>query len=866
MAKLSHPNVITVHDVGTFEGQVFVAMEFIEGGTLTMWLREKQRSWKEVRQVLVAAGRGLAAAHAAGLVHRDFKPDNVLMGRDGRVLVTDFGLARPAAGRTDAFASVGSMPGTRALGLSLTRTGALVGTPAYMAPEQLAGERTDALTDQFSFCVALYEGLYGERPFAGKVLAELIANVTDGRVRPAPAKSTVPRWLRRPLLRGLSVQPEHRHASMDALLAALARDPWRRWQQAALVAVPSLVVGGAFLAYENERPRATSYCEDVAEKLHGVWDDGVREAVRRRFADSGLPYAPDTIRAIELELDRYSAQWIELQAQACRDEVEGARPQPVLALQMTCLERRRESLDALTELLAAADPALIERSVDAVNSLPQLDVCADLEVMMARESIQENVDPERVQQVDAGLARAKVLRDATKFAEARAIVEPLVEVAAAAGYGRGEALARELLATTLDFAGDVSGAERAYHDALSSALASGSAEVVVRASLGLVWITGDARRPMVEAQRWYAHGKGALARMGNDPELAAELERALGQAFLQHGDPSGGEPHIRESMRIREEAFGTDHESISVAANSLGQLFAMQGDVPGAQAQFERALAINKARLGAAHPDTAAALSNLGTLLAETAQFEQATEYQKRALAILTAALGPDHIRTAAAHHNLAALLSDAGNNEEARVHAQRELELVTRAYGPDHLEVASAFGLLASIQANDGDHEAALAGYARAHEIAQRIAPDGIAASHHEGNMARELHQLGRNAEALSRVDEVIRQRAAALGAEHHRVADAMVDKARILIALRRADEAVDVATQATAITRAGEARPLNDAVAHFALARALWEAPTRGDKARAKQAVVHARDMAAKAGSPSLEAEIGEWIRTHE
>ena len=193
MARLSHPNVVAVYEVGDEGGQVFVAMEFIDGGTLSMWLHEKPRTWREVQSVMLAAGRGLAAAHAAGLVHRDFKPDNVLMGKDGRVLVTDFGLARPAAGKTDTFAQVGTMPGTRALGLALTQTGALVGTPAYMAPEQLGGERTDALTDQFSFCVAAYEGLYGERPFAGRVLAELIANVSEGNVRQAPARTTVPR-------------------------------------------------------------------------------------------------------------------------------------------------------------------------------------------------------------------------------------------------------------------------------------------------------------------------------------------------------------------------------------------------------------------------------------------------------------------------------------------------------------------------------------------------------------------------------------------------------------------------------------------------------------------------------------------------
>ena len=141
MAKLSHPNVITVHDVGTFEGQVFLAMEFIDGQTLGEWFKQANRTWKEVLAIFIAAGQGLAAAHAVGLVHRDFKPDNVLIGNDGRVLVTDFGLARPAAGKTGSFSAVGEIPSQQVLTASLTQTGALVGTPAYMAPEQLAGTR-----------------------------------------------------------------------------------------------------------------------------------------------------------------------------------------------------------------------------------------------------------------------------------------------------------------------------------------------------------------------------------------------------------------------------------------------------------------------------------------------------------------------------------------------------------------------------------------------------------------------------------------------------------------------------------------------------------------------------------------------------
>src|SRR5580704_2181518 len=277
IARLSHPNVVVVYDVGTFEDKVFIAMEFVDGNTVTFWLEQKPRTWQEVLRVFIAAGHGLTAAHEKGLVHRDFKPDNVMVGRDGQVRVMDFGLARqmdkpgikehrargtpPKAKRGDIEVGTGTLPlehgavpvdeGTLVLnaGLAdsgadghssisglfdarLTRTGAMMGTPAYMAPEQFFGKETDSRTDQFSFCVSLYEALYRERPFPGKKLTELTANVVQGTIRDAPAGTKVPFWVRRILLRGLRSAPSERFPSMAEMLAALGKDPRatrRKW-------------------------------------------------------------------------------------------------------------------------------------------------------------------------------------------------------------------------------------------------------------------------------------------------------------------------------------------------------------------------------------------------------------------------------------------------------------------------------------------------------------------------------------------------------------------------------------------------------------------------------------------------------------
>ncbi|HZS42417.1 MAG TPA: serine/threonine-protein kinase [Polyangia bacterium] len=252
MARLSHPNVITIYDVGVFEAGVFIAMELVDGGTLSRWMKQP-RPWLKTVETFLGAGRGLAAAHRAGLVHRDFKPDNVLVGRDGRVCVTDFGVARMMNAADDSGARA---PADSALVVSLTRTGMLLGTPAYMAPEQMNGEASDARADVFSFCVALFEALYRERPFSGADVQTLKQAIAERRVL-APSGSDVPARLRRVLVRGLSAAPGERHQSMEELLAdleAVARADRRRRFFGASAAGAGLVVALAAGGWSWLRP------------------------------------------------------------------------------------------------------------------------------------------------------------------------------------------------------------------------------------------------------------------------------------------------------------------------------------------------------------------------------------------------------------------------------------------------------------------------------------------------------------------------------------------------------------------------------------------------------------------------------------
>jgi formylglycine-generating enzyme required for sulfatase activity len=300
MARLAHPNVATVHDVGVFEERVFLATEFLSGGTVREWLEAAPRTWREVVDVFIAAGRGLAAAHAAGLVHRDFKPDNVLLDKEGRARVVDFGLARNAeiaeaesksggGGTLDIVHPGGgahpppkydpNLPTGVDLSPSdkldrLTRTGALMGTPSYMAPEAFLGEPTDERSDQFSFCVALYEALYGQRPFEGDSLVALSVSVTSGHLRPLPKDRDVPAWVRRAVLRGLRLKRDDRYPSMLALIAALEDDPAiKRRRRSTLAGVGMVAIVAAIVVLQIGQRRRAELERRIAEQVqHGEQD------------------------------------------------------------------------------------------------------------------------------------------------------------------------------------------------------------------------------------------------------------------------------------------------------------------------------------------------------------------------------------------------------------------------------------------------------------------------------------------------------------------------------------------------------------------------------------------------------------------
>ena len=387
MARLSHPNVVTVHEVGTAHGRDFVAMELIHGETLADWLRATPRPAAVVIDAFVAAGRGLAAAHAAGIVHRDFKPHNVLRSREGRIVVTDFGLAReaeatlPVGLETTLPIGLARATGTPSSLSGITMTGSLLGTPAYMAPEQWNRGAVTPATDQFAYCVALWEALAGDRPYRGPTLDDLRAQVARGPA--ALDASRIPRRLRRILRRGLDPAPAARWPSMDALLAQLVRAE-RRPGVAIAIVVGALVATGVLLVALRGRDAPIIACEPPARDVATVWSPAIAEPLRAGHA------------AQVAVLDASLRDWQAARTQACN------APPSVKQAQLQCLDGVLARLDAVRQAFLPAggtaegiqgqliDPAICRKPSPA--DVPRLALAATPDVLAAYQQASHSDD------------------------------------------------------------------------------------------------------------------------------------------------------------------------------------------------------------------------------------------------------------------------------------------------------------------------------------------------------------------------------------------------------------------------------------------------------------------------------------------
>ena len=753
-ARLAHPNVVSIYEVGEVgevDESIFVAMEFIDGPTLRAWLRGR-RSIEQILGVFIDAGRGLAAAHDAGVVHRDFKPENVLIsGSDGDELrgrVVDFGLARVTGHRR-----VGT------LNAAAEGQSALMGTLAYMAPEQLLRRAVDARTDQFSFCVALCEALAGRHPFGadepGLTGDELRARVLAGDCR--LGERSLPGWLRRVLRRGLLPDPSARHASMHALVRELRATPERRKRRSLITAGVALAVASSAATIAGLDRVTTPPCNDG--DLAAVWDDSVRTAVRAALTTSRLVDAEELRQRLEHRLDEYSGAWRVARQATCRALHDEVGAVDAARLREVCLLRRRAELGGLTAAFADADPTTLSSAIAAVDQLTPISVCDDVE-SLRRELVspapgEDLVTLESIRQEILGLVtwvRAGRGRE----------VEPQVAALVAAAHARASPA---LLAEALQLRGLLEEALGAY-DAAAATLEAAVREAIAgrhdrlhaELAVKLVWLHGVYRRRTEDAIAWVEHADAAIRAIGGEPRLRTRLLDHRGVIAAREHDHATAERLHRAAIEVRGSLSSTSDVELAMSMSNLGSALLSQGKVTEAESQIHAALERYRAALGPHHPTVAAVLSNLGQAQIRAGKPDRGLELLHDALALKERSLGRDHVALLSTLNNLGNAYSELGRCAEARQQYRRALELGERVLGPDSPELEYIVHNLAFESWRLGAHDEVIRHTTRALELQRRL--------HGESNPvlaptlelhARGLHGVGRVGEAVTTIERAL-------------------------------------------------------------------------------------------------------------
>ncbi len=738
LARLAHPNIVAVYDVGVHQGRAFIAMELVKGQPLDPRQLTRTHSWREVLGIFQQVGAGLQAAHAAGLVHRDVKPSNIMLGDDGRVRLLDFGLAQPGDEPAGADAAHAGARASREMdeepgaelnapealagpGPQLTSTGAMVGTPGYMAPEQIDGHLADARSDQFSFCVSLFEALHGERPFFGKNVRMLRALMYHGVIR--EVSDGVPGWLQEIVVRGLSFDPAARWPSMDVLLAALARGARPRlawWRIGGLMGLCMGAVTAAALTFSmgDEQTGAGIMCTGASAQIEEAWNDRQRSVVARAIHATGSAHAAEAWQRTRVLLDRYAEEWVTAATDACESMTATDDWGEERLVQMQCLTERRRSLRVLAGELGHLDGKEASAAIQAAGRLPRIATCADRDYLRTRIKPPEDERvAEQVEILRATITRADELQKLGKYEEALAIALPVLETATALGYAPLEAEARVRLGDLLEKNGDYQEAESQLRAAYFLARTLEHRAVAYEAASLLVVVLGNRMARYDEALEWGRHAHAEL--IGTDSDLdRASLLFHLGQALWKQGRYEEAAAHQHHARIIRERLLGPVHPDMAASLNGLGEVARLRGHHEEAASYYRQAIAVYEQTLGQDYPRLAYPLHNLGLVYSRQGRHAEVAEYFHRAWTVWEHALGREHIEVAYPLLGLATSYLHLGRAADALPLAERVLALRERnRVAPPELSEAR-FVLARALMDTSGDRGN---GAARALELARQ-------------------------------------------------------------------------------------------------------------------------------------------------
>lgn len=841
LARVNHPNVVAVFDSGRCDVPrlagdgpgtpgIYLVMELVQGPTLAQWLARGGQSLAQTIAMFVAIGRGLASAHAAGLVHRDVKPANAIVGDDGRVRVVDFGLA---------------------LDLYATTEDAVAGTPRYMAPEQVAGDPVDGRADQYAVCVALAHALSGRPPFD----ADSATALTRRKLEQAPDldRETLPRWLVRVLERGLAPRPEDRFATMDDLVSALQRGLGRRRRLiAGGIAIATVVgVGGAAWSLAS---RADAACPDSAERLRGVWGEPQRVALVDAFLGDERAWSEQGARGTAAALDAYATRWADEHRAACTaTRIDRTATEADLGRRTLCLERALARLEAVAASLAAPAPTPRESATESLRLLPDPAACREA---AADPVASDRAAVVRALELERTLASLELLASAP---ETSAEVEALApEVDALDSPALDVALARVRSVVHRGAARfDLAIAE--LEKGLYAAEAAGDQELATRMLATLVLVSAAEARRLDDAERY---SRLAEAKQQATPLSAStrfELAWAEGVLLQLQGDWNSAGQSFERALVLAKEAFGAEHPRVGDIHAALGAVLTARGEGDAALIEHARALEIVESHVGRHHPRFAATNMNLAMAKLALGRAHEAIGLLDESLAVYVAAYGDEHPRIAMVRINRGAVLAELGEYAAAATEFDEALSIRSAKLAPDSLHVATARGNLGAMQLELGQLDLAIAN--QRSSLATRIAvlgPTHLETASARTNLGAALVEQGDRAAAAEELDRAVAD-AARIGPAGDRI------RAEALYWLGRArlpdDRVAAVAAIEQAFALAGNVGtiPIVEADAAAALARVLVdEDPRRAFGLAALAGAIYV----GRGGTQSRTAALTAWV----